>query len=178
MRLKFVFSSFNYFYWNPMNSEPVSMVWWEACIPNIGSMEISIRITWISTANSQKNLFTTKIPIRTAILAVFIICLLTLEMSVFDSYPSLTLLFTGNQLIYHLAPPLQGKRSSRIQNWPPSLSYHLLSFLTAILHHGLWNYCFSVHLLSIFRECVSAGAKTRRSLGHHLLHPLILRLHI
>jgi hypothetical protein len=29
------------------------------------------------------------------------------------------------------------------------------------------------------RECVSmgaAGARTRRSLGHHLLHPLILRL--
>ena len=29
------------------------------------------------------------------------------------------------------------------------------------------------------RECVStgaAGAQTRRSLGHHLLHPLILRL--
>ena len=34
-------------------------------------------------------------------------------------------------------------------------------------------------LLSIHRECVSrgaAGARTRRSLGHHLLHPLILRL--
>ena len=29
---------------------------------------------------------------------------------------------------------------------------------------------------SIFiRECVRAGAQTRRSLGHHLLHPLILR---
>ena len=27
-----------------------------------------------------------------------------------------------------------------------------------------------------FRECVRAGAGTRRSLGHHLLHPLILRL--
>ena len=26
------------------------------------------------------------------------------------------------------------------------------------------------------RECVTAGARTRRSLGHHLLHPLILRL--
>ena len=26
------------------------------------------------------------------------------------------------------------------------------------------------------RECVSAGARTRRSLGNHLLHPLILRL--
>ena len=26
------------------------------------------------------------------------------------------------------------------------------------------------------RECVRAGARTRRSLGHHLLHPLILRL--
>ena len=33
--------------------------------------------------------------------------------------------------------------------------------------------------LSLFRECVStgaAGARTRRSLRHHLLHPLILRL--
>ena len=33
--------------------------------------------------------------------------------------------------------------------------------------------------VSEFRECVStgaAGAQTRRSLGHHLLHPLILRL--
>ena len=32
---------------------------------------------------------------------------------------------------------------------------------------------------AMFRECVStdaAGAHTRRSLGHHLLHPLILRL--
>ena len=32
---------------------------------------------------------------------------------------------------------------------------------------------------SIAKECVSmgaAGAQTRRSLGHHLLHPLILRL--
>ena len=32
---------------------------------------------------------------------------------------------------------------------------------------------------STFRECVragAAGARTRRSLGHHLLHPLILRL--
>ena len=32
---------------------------------------------------------------------------------------------------------------------------------------------------SFIRECVSrgaAGAQTRRSLGHHLLHPLILRL--
>ena len=31
----------------------------------------------------------------------------------------------------------------------------------------------------VFRECVrtgAAGARTRRSLGHHLLHPLILRL--
>ena len=31
----------------------------------------------------------------------------------------------------------------------------------------------------VIRECVStgaAGAQTRRSLGHHLLHPLILRL--
>ena len=31
----------------------------------------------------------------------------------------------------------------------------------------------------LIRECVStgaAGAQTRRSLGHHLLHPLILRL--
>jgi hypothetical protein len=31
----------------------------------------------------------------------------------------------------------------------------------------------------LFRECVStgaAGARTRRSLGHHHLHPLILRL--
>ena len=31
----------------------------------------------------------------------------------------------------------------------------------------------------VFRECVStgaAGARTRRSLGHHLLHPLIFRL--
>ena len=30
-----------------------------------------------------------------------------------------------------------------------------------------------------YRECVragAAGARTRRSLGHHLLHPLILRL--
>ena len=26
------------------------------------------------------------------------------------------------------------------------------------------------------RECVSMGARTRRSLGHQLLHPLILRL--
>ena len=42
-----------------------------------------------------------------------------------------------------------------------------------------------LHSLSIFlgptyiRECVStgaAGAQTRRSLGHHLLQPLILRL--
>ena len=26
------------------------------------------------------------------------------------------------------------------------------------------------------RECVSTGARTRRSLGHHLLHPQILRI--
>ena len=34
-------------------------------------------------------------------------------------------------------------------------------------------------LVEIGRECVradAAGAQTRRSLGHHLLHPLILRL--
>ena len=33
--------------------------------------------------------------------------------------------------------------------------------------------------MKYIRECVStsaAGARTRRSLGHHLLHPLILRL--
>ena len=30
--------------------------------------------------------------------------------------------------------------------------------------------------LHIFRECVRAGAGTRRSLGYHLLHPLILKL--
>ena len=33
--------------------------------------------------------------------------------------------------------------------------------------------------IGVGRECVStdaAGAQTRRSLGHHLLHPLILRL--
>ena len=33
--------------------------------------------------------------------------------------------------------------------------------------------------LALIRECVRAGAagsRTRRSLGHHLLHPLILRL--
>ena len=29
---------------------------------------------------------------------------------------------------------------------------------------------------TVFRECVRAGAGIRRSLGHHLLHPLILRL--
>ena len=28
----------------------------------------------------------------------------------------------------------------------------------------------------VCRECISTGARTRRSLGHHLLHPLILRL--
>ena len=36
--------------------------------------------------------------------------------------------------------------------------------------------CFAIVLC---RECFStgaAGARTRRSLGHHLLHPLILRL--
>ena len=35
------------------------------------------------------------------------------------------------------------------------------------------------NLVSHCRECISmvaAGAQTRRSLGHHLLHPLILRL--
>ena len=33
--------------------------------------------------------------------------------------------------------------------------------------------------LTWYRECVSAGAagaRTHRSLGHHILHPLILRL--
>ena len=38
---------------------------------------------------------------------------------------------------------------------------------------------FFCNLLILFRECVStgaAGAQTRRSLGYHLLHPLILRL--
>ena len=38
---------------------------------------------------------------------------------------------------------------------------------------------FSVWVGKQSRECVStgaAGARTRRSLGHHLLHPLILRL--
>ena len=37
----------------------------------------------------------------------------------------------------------------------------------------------SGYLKFLYRECVSAGAagaQTRRSLGHHLLHPLILRL--
>jgi hypothetical protein len=39
---------------------------------------------------------------------------------------------------------------------------------------------FMIHALGfLHRECVSTGAvgaRTRRSLGHHILHPLILRL--
>ena len=31
-------------------------------------------------------------------------------------------------------------------------------------------------LIAQIRECVSTGARTHRSQGHHLLHPLILRL--
>ena len=60
---------------------------------------------------------------------------------------------------------------------------------TTVLHK--WsNFCkfskfdlefkqFKHYLSLITRECVSmgaAGAQTRRSLGNHLLHPLILRL--
>ena len=41
------------------------------------------------------------------------------------------------------------------------------------------TFTYFVYLLSLSRECVSmgaVGARTRRSLKHHLLHPLILRL--
>ena len=31
-------------------------------------------------------------------------------------------------------------------------------------------------ILVLVRECISTGARTGRSLGYHLLHPLILRL--
>ena len=43
---------------------------------------------------------------------------------------------------------------------------------------NIYIYVFDIKI-NIFRECVSTGAagpRTRRSLGHHLLHPLILRL--
>ena len=65
-----------------------------------------------------------------------------------------------------------------------SLVYVLLpieEFFRQILF-SFWNLSFKSLLLtcpSPHRECVStgaAGAQTRRSLGHHLLHPLILRL--
>ena len=45
----------------------------------------------------------------------------------------------------------------------------------AIITHGLNIF----YPLFIFRECVSAGvagARTHRFLGHHLWHPLFLRL--
>ena len=51
-------------------------------------------------------------------------------------------------------------------------SFHILSLQEVILANGNQEY-------EVFRECVStgaAGAHNLRSLGHHLLHPLILRL--
>ena len=69
----------------------------------------------------------------------------------------------------------------------PILYFALLPFWN-LFNLSFFTYCqqYFYHLVSsnifIFllrRECVStdaAGARTRRSLGHHLLHPLILRL--
>ena len=46
-------------------------------------------------------------------------------------------------------------------------------FFADFLFYQLSLVCFyHLHI----RECVRAGAQTRRSLGDHLLHPLILRL--
>ena len=45
---------------------------------------------------------------------------------------------------------------------------------------NIYIYVFDIKI-NIFRECVStgaAGAQTRRSLGHHLSHPLILVLRV
>jgi hypothetical protein len=48
------------------------------------------------------------------------------------------------------------------------------------MENTTFMYFFILRLLPpLSRECVgtgAAGAQTRRSLGHHLLHPLILRL--
>ena len=49
--------------------------------------------------------------------------------------------------------------------------YRLIIFKdSSFFHHFIIRYTQYVS-----RECVSTGARTRRSLGHHLLHPLILR---
>ena len=66
-----------------------------------------------------------------------------------------------------------------------------LDYFSLIVCHFMssfksWNFCSLYKIrqprrwsLVLTRKCVSmgaAGARTRRSLGHHLLHPLILRL--
>jgi hypothetical protein len=55
------------------------------------------------------------------------------------------------------------------------------SFIGFLKYGRTWYFAFDVYypLPTYLRECVragAAGARTRRSLGHHLLHPLILRL--
>jgi hypothetical protein len=79
-----------------------------------------------------------------------------------------------------------GRRQTEAGAWLP-----LLNIFHQTTRNGTTNSCWiivnsslkeisilvRIHRLS--RECVSmsaAGACTRRSLGHHLLHPLILRL--
>ena len=53
----------------------------------------------------------------------------------------------------------------------PTETLFMINFIMGVSHEG------KITIGS--RECVSTGAtdaRTRRSLGHHLLHPLILRL--
>ena len=65
----------------------------------------------------------------------------------------------------------------------PAISVGLMGFFTQVTNssHSFTNLEFRFFLTNIYndRECVragAAGARTRRSLGHQLLHPLILRL--
>ena len=79
-------------------------------------------------------------------------------------------------------------RENEGENRIESPHVHLLSKHLNIIHKGNVSRILCIisklqevhkYILTYYRECVSTGAagvRTRRSLGHHLLHPLILRL--
>ena len=75
-------------------------------------------------------------------------------------------------------------RKAIVEDYPFRLCYYvtaaLLFFFTSLLgvKDAFRKYIFKRKLQSTYRECVRAGAagsQTLRFLGHHLLHPLILR---